>query len=185
MLATVESRKNHAMLLDIWSRMESGSPHLVIIGQPGGMAEFSANVIERCRAMADRIRYLPRCRDDELAAWMDHALALLLPSFAEGFGLPVLEALSRGVPVIVSDLPTLREIGGDVAEYVEPADAPRWEAVIRSYGSAAAPARRAQRERMRGFRAPDWETHFAAVERLLERMDSPAVTQVRSTSARP
>lgn len=185
MLATLERRKNHDLLLDIWSHAEPGFPHLVLIGQPGSVPEFSARLIERCRSLRDRVAYIPRCRDNELAAWMDHALAVLLPSLTEGFGLPILEALSRGVPVIASDVPALREVGGGIPEYADPRDAPRWEALLRGYGSEGSAARAAQRARMRGFRAPDWDTHFAAIDRLLERIDSPAFTQARSTAARP
>ena len=54
------------------------------------------------------------------------ARAVLLPSFAEGFGMPVAEALAAGVPVIASDIAALREVGGDVPEYLDPIDGLGW-----------------------------------------------------------
>ncbi len=60
----------------------------------------------------------------ELSNWLAHARALLFPSFAEGFGLPVVEALSVGTPVIATDLPAFREAAGSIPEYLDPLDGP-------------------------------------------------------------
>ncbi len=60
--------------------------------------------------------------DDALRAAVAHASALVLPSRDEGFGLPVVEALAAGTPVLASDLPVLREVGGDDARYAAAGD---------------------------------------------------------------
>ncbi|HEU0202520.1 MAG TPA: glycosyltransferase, partial [Burkholderiaceae bacterium] len=93
--------------------------------------------------------------------------ALLFPSFVEGYGLPLLEALQAGTPVIASDLPVFREIAGRIPEYVDPLDGPTWLAQIEDYASPASTARAAQKSRMAGFAAPTWAQHFAAVDEII------------------
>jgi glycosyltransferase involved in cell wall biosynthesis len=94
----------------------------------------------------------------------------LLASFAEGFGLPVIEALAHGVPVLCSDLPALRESGGGVPDYLDPADPVAWHAVIVDY-LADSPRRRTQLGRLALWRAPRWYEHFAVVDQLLDDLD--------------
>ncbi len=64
------------------------------------------------RGIGDRVHVLGRLSDADLAAVLDGALASVVPSRSEGFGLPLLEAMSRGVPVIHSDAPALVEVAG-------------------------------------------------------------------------
>jgi glycosyltransferase involved in cell wall biosynthesis len=97
-----------------------------------------------------------------------------MPSFAEGFGLPVVEALDLGTPVIASDLAVFREIAGDVPDYLDPRDSEAWFRLIAEYG-ANGPARRRQVERAAGFRAPGWSEHFERVDRFLDALDGQAV----------
>ena len=91
------------------------------------------------------------------------ARALLLPSFAEGYGLPVPEALAMGVPVIASDLPALRQAGGRAPDYLDPLDGLGWIAAIRDYATPDSPRRAAQIARIAGWRAPSWGEHIEAV----------------------
>jgi glycosyltransferase involved in cell wall biosynthesis len=101
-----------------------------------------------------------------VASLLRGARGLLLPSFAEGFGLPVIEALASGVPVLCSELPALRESGGGVPEYLDPLDAKAWRTAILDYAGDS-PRRAAQLTRLAGWRAPTWDGHFAIVDRLL------------------
>lgn len=170
-LGTIEPRKNHLLLLQVWRQLveELGesAPHLVIVGQRGWECEQVVDLLERCPALQGNVLELSRCSDAELANWLGHAQALLFPSFVEGFGIPLVEALTCGLPVIASDLPVFREIAGDVPEYLVPLDGLGWQRAILDYASEGSPARTGQMARMVGFRAWDWERHFAIVEGLL------------------
>lgn len=76
--------------------------------------------------LPSNLRLLGRISDDDLAKALDHALCFLFPSLMEGFGLPGLEAMARGCPVIVSDAACLPEIYGDAALYAPPQDLSAW-----------------------------------------------------------
>jgi len=172
MLATIEPRKNHWMLLQLWRRLVeqqgAAAPHLVIIGQRGWECENVVDLLERCDVLQGHVKELSCCTDTDLASWLHHSLALLMPSFTEGFGLPVLEALTRGVPVIASDLPVFREIAVDIPDYIDPLDGLGWQRAITAYAETGSSARQRQLERMQSFSAPGWGTHFDLADSLIE-----------------
>jgi glycosyltransferase involved in cell wall biosynthesis len=171
-VGTIEPRKNHLLLLNVWRRLVSElgehTPHLVIIGQRGWECENVVDLLERCAPLRGVVHELGRCSDSELTQYLLHARALLFPSFTEGFGLPLVEALRLGTPAISSPLPVFYEIAGDVPDYVDPLDGPAWGQAIRDYASAEHPRRSAQLERLHSFRGPTWNDHFKKVEDLLE-----------------
>jgi len=133
-LGTIEPRKNHALLLQLWrgliEKLGDRAPKLVVIGRRGWKCEPVADLLDRCPALRGHVLEKPRCSDSELSTWLRHAAALLFPSFTEGFGIPLVEALGLGVPVIASDLPVFREIAGAMPEYLEPLDGPGWQRAI-------------------------------------------------------
>ena len=92
---------------------------------------------------------------------------MLFPSFVEGYGLPLIEALALGVPVIASDLPVFREIAGDIIEYIDPLDGKRWGDVIMDYAKTDSASRTAQLARIQEFKVPTWDEHFIQVDALL------------------
>jgi glycosyltransferase involved in cell wall biosynthesis len=99
---------------------------------------------------------------------VEGACALLYPSFAEGYGLPVAEALALGVPVLCSDLPELREIGHEVPEYLDPCDERAWRRAILDYAQIDSLRRQNQLSRLAEWRAPSWEQHFDRVLPLID-----------------
>ncbi len=109
-----------------------------------------------------------------MARLLSGARALLLPSFAEGYGLPVAEALALGVPVLCSPLPALREVGRDAAEYLDPLDGAAWRAAILDYAQPQSTRRAAQCARLSAWRAPTWAEHFAIVDAGLRDLVAPA-----------
>lgn len=171
-LSTIEPRKNHLLLLHLWRQLverhgAAAVPRLYVVGQRGWEYENVFDLLERCEALNGVVVHLSRCSDAELANLLAHAQALLMPSFAEGFGLPVAEALAAGVPVIASDLPAIREIAADIPEYADPIDGRRWTELVLDYARPDSPLRRAQCARMAGFHALTWEQHFDVVDRFV------------------
>lgn len=166
-LGTIEPRKNQMLLLDIWQRLVAvhgeRSPRLLLIGRRGWGSEPIASRLASRSPFVEERADLP---DSALVPLLRGARAVLFPSFAEGFGLPVIEALASRVPVLCSDLPALRESGGGVPDYLDPADAATWHAAILDY-AIDSPRRRVQLGRLGQWRAPRWEQHFAIVDRLL------------------
>lgn len=174
MVGTIEPRKNHWLLLQLWRRLAErlgeAAPRLVVVGQRGWECENVVDLLERCAALRGFVIEVPRCSDGDLATYLHHAQALLFPSFAEGYGLPLAEAMMLGVPVIASDLPAFREIAGGIPEYLDPLDAKGWGEVIEAYAQPVGMARQAQLRRLAAFKPPTWAAHFAAVDEFLERL---------------
>ncbi len=176
MLGTIEPRKNHLLVLQVWrqlvAQMKGGIPRLVLVGQRGWECEQVLDLLERCDVLRGVVLEQPRCSDQELATWLAHAQALLFPSFAEGYGMPLVEALSVGLPVLASDLPAFREVAQDIPEYLDPLDGPAWAQAIMDYMPNAGNQRRqAQCCRMAEWQAPTWGAHFARVDDMLQRSD--------------
>lgn len=173
-LGTIEPRKNHWLLLQIWrqliARLGDAAPRLVVIGQRGWECENVVDLLERCRDLQGFVVEQPACSDADLASYLHHAQALLFPSFSEGYGMPLVEALSLRLPVIASDLPAFREVAGDVPEYVDPLDGKRWRELLLAYTPADSRLRSEQLQRMTGFTSPSWSTHFERVEELIGRL---------------
>lgn len=175
MLGTIEARKNHWLVLQVWrglvERFGRDTPRLMIIGQRGWECENVIDLLERCTLLRDHVSERSDCSDQELGNCLHHARALLFPSFIEGYGMPLVEALCLGVPAIVSDLPVFREIGGAVPEYIDPLDGRRWSEVVMEYASDGSELRKAQIERMSRFRVPTWSEHFVIVDELVSRVN--------------
>lgn len=172
-LGTIEPRKNHLLLLHLWRELVAefgnAAPKLVVIGQRGWECEQVIDMLERCEALRGFVEERSGCTDAELATWLHHAQALLFPSFAEGYGIPLVEALSLGVPVIASNLPVFRELAADIPLYLDPLDGPGWKRAVMAFASPGSVERESQRARMAGWQAPTWSQHFDRVEELMRR----------------
>ena len=170
-LGTIEGRKNHLILLQIWARLVRAygmnAPRLLVIGQRGWECEQVFDLLDRSEALRGVVVEVGHCSDTELNGHLAAARALLFPSLAEGYGLPLVEALSAGTPVIASDLPVFREIGQGVPDLLDPLDGPAWEQAILSYAGNDSAAREAQIVRLAGYRAPTWDEHFERVDAWL------------------
>jgi len=178
-LGTIEPRKNHLMLLHAWidliGRMGTNVPKLLIVGRRGSESGQVISMLESRVELRDHVIELARCADAEVVALLRTSRALLFPSFTEGYGLPVVEALSLGVPVIVSDLPAFREISHDAPEFVNPTDTSRWVDLIEDYSRGDSTRRRDQLARLERYAAPTWQQHFQIVNRFLEQLEPNAI----------
>lgn len=166
-VGTIEPRKNHLLLLNLWRELAAqhfdAVPRLVIAGRWGWKSANVRDMVERCRAIEDVVENVGPVGDQELAMLLARSRALLIPSFAEGYGLPLAEALAAGVPVLSSDLPALREAGGEVPEYFNPLDGPAWRMAVLDYAASTSLRRAAQKERLRSWTPVTWQHHLAQV----------------------
>jgi len=92
-----------------------------------------------------------------------------MPSFAEGFGLPVAEALAAGTPVVASDIEAFREVGGQAIDYVDPLDGRGWLQAVRDYSTPDSPRRRAALERNKGAVVGS-DAFLATIEEFITRL---------------
>jgi glycosyltransferase involved in cell wall biosynthesis len=173
MLSTIEPRKNHDMILTVWRRLiekhGTNAPQLVVIGQRGWQCDNTMNLLNYCADLRGFVTHRSRCSDIDLARYLRHAQALLFPSFVEGFGMPLIEALTLGVPGIASDLAVFREITGDIPNYLDPVDVHAWMNCVEAFCEPVSQRRNAQLGRMADFSPPTWSAHFEQFEQLLAR----------------
>lgn len=173
-IGTIEPRKNHLLLLHIWrdfaARLGPDAPRLLLIGRRGWENENVLDLLDRCTALRGLVEEVGQVTDLTVMRLLRGARALLFPSFAEGYGLPLAEALALGTPALVSDIPALREVGGTVRDYLDPLDGPGWARAILDYADPRSVARAAQKERLRHWRTPSWADHFARVQDFLARI---------------
>ncbi|MDT3685399.1 MAG: glycosyltransferase family 1 protein [Pseudorhodoplanes sp.] len=114
--------KNIALIIGIANRLESAGLRIAVVGL-GNSRVFNAGAFD---PDADNIMWLGRLSDNELGALLLDSLCLAFPSFVEGFGLPPLEAMALGCPVVVSNRASLPEICGKAALYASPTNADDW-----------------------------------------------------------
>jgi O-antigen biosynthesis alpha-1,2-rhamnosyltransferase len=121
-VGTLEPRKNHGLLLDAFERLWAEFPNvkLCLVGQHGWMVDDLVARIRRHPRLGQQLFWFEDLSDTELAYAYRHARAFLFPSFAEGYGLPIAEALLHGLPVLASDTPIHREVAGEFAAYFDP-----------------------------------------------------------------
>lgn len=126
MIGTVEPRKGHGLVLDALDDLGNQAPIIDVVGSAGWAAD----------ALLDRLARHPKVRwhratgDADLEELWSHTSLLLQPSLGEGFGLPVAEALTRGIPVLAAELPVLDEAAKGTAELV---DASGWASALRRF----------------------------------------------------
>ncbi len=120
-VGTLQPRKNITRLIEAYSKIDT-DVSLVIVGRRGWKYEEILNAPDKYN-VKDKVLFLENVSDEELPSLYKNAEFFILPSLYEGFGIPVLEAMSYGTAVITSNISSLPEVGGDAALYVDPNDA--------------------------------------------------------------
>ncbi len=162
MVGTIEPRKGHRVALDafdaLWS--EGRDVRLVVVGRRGWFEEAIVARMQAHLEFGKRLFWFEDADDGELSFLYDRSACLILPSYAEGFGLPIVEAALRGRPVICSDIPVFREVGRDGAAYFRVNDPAALAAAV---CDVAAGARRADPSKALNVSWSDSARRIAAV----------------------
>lgn len=173
-VGSIEPRKNHSYILDAFDQLwaQGGTARLVIIGRHGWRNEdVMARMAEH--PLAGSRLFLQRdMSDSDLDYAYRQASALVIASQAEGFGLPVVEAFQRGLPVLCSDIPVFREIADGRAAFFSLADPARLTEAVAAFCEGHDVA-------SRGLRLEQpWLTWRQSTEQLLDIVLGPAVTPI-------
>jgi len=163
-IGTIEPRKNHMFLLDLWTELQADypadqMPQLVICGTRGWNNDAVFARLENDPMMGRHIFEMPNLTDGEIAAVLLRVNGALFPSHAEGFGLPPAEALALGVPTICNTLEIYREILCDYPVYASVEDRYLWRQEIRKLASGQVNGQL----RNTGFQPLSWQEHFKGV----------------------
>lgn len=172
-VGTVQPRKNLTRLIEAFARFSAGLPRdesapplLVIAGKRGWLSE---GIEQRAAELgiADRVRFVGYVADEALPALYRDALAFVFPSLYEGFGMPVLEAMACGAPVLTSTTSSLPEVAGDAALLADPHDiAALADGLARLHADEALRSDLRQRGRQRAARFT-WERCAEETVRVL------------------
>jgi glycosyltransferase involved in cell wall biosynthesis len=117
----LEPRKNHINLIKAYAQLPQPRLPLLVVGQRDFSFESIFKVVQ-AHGLSDQVHFLERVGDAELPALIRHCAAFVYPTWAEGFGMPVLEAMACGVSVVTSNNTSLPEVAGDLAWMCDPAD---------------------------------------------------------------
>lgn len=167
-VGTIEPRKNHALLLDIWQgffdQHTENSPKLHIVGGRGWLNADVFQRLDTSSLVGNTVIEHGYLSDECLFDLMNGASGLLFPSFAEGFGFPLIDAIAAGTPIICSDIPAFKELGKNYPIYADPRDRQSWIDAIRFLSTTEGQS--AFKKRVK----PDiiaWETHFSQLSSVL------------------
>jgi glycosyltransferase involved in cell wall biosynthesis len=167
-VGSVVPRKRIDVLLKTFAIVKSQMPWLHLV-RVGGEFDESQQKLLADLSISDAIAVVPMVSRRVLASLYRAAAALILPSEREGYGLPMVEAMACGTPVIASDLTVLREIGEDAAQYCDVGDCESWSnAVLRVLHEDRARSPQAAARRSRGIRLASRRSPERYAERMLD-----------------
>ncbi len=166
----IEVRKNHRLLFRVWRDLiaEHGAqtPKLVMAGSLGWGGRKIIEELERDPILSTHVAVLTDLSTSALVALLQGAAACLAPSLAEGFGLPVAESLTLGVPVIASAIPAHEEVAQKRALLLEPADQEAWVQAVSAYAFDGRTLPEARRH-AQTYEGATWEAYATSIETFI------------------
>lgn len=167
-VGTIEPRKNLPLLLQTYDRLVASwptAPRLVLAGRRGWLSAETFAALARLTAR-DRVEWLDGPTTPELVLLYNGATALLYPSRYEGFGLPALEAMACGTPVLASTGSALEELVGEAGWLLPPDDGPAWAAALETIGRDSAARQRLAEAGRRRAACFSWAATAAATKNV-------------------
>jgi len=152
-------RKNPEFLVKLLVAIGQSAPDLELY-QMGGTFTDAQRAELAAGGVLERVRQFPHMKRPELSAHLRATRAVVLPSLAEGFGLPVIEALACGAPVVVSDIPVLAEVGGSGVVVRPTTSVPLWRDAVLDVARGGGPSRD---ERLRSAAPYTWSAHARTI----------------------
>ena len=171
-VGNLRPHKNLRLLISAFAAVQDRMPHeLVLIGKASGFRTGDPGLQQALAALGARARWLGDIGDAELRAWVAGADAMVLPSLHEGFGLPALEAMAAGCPVLASDIGAHVEVCADAVRYFDPQSSSALGDLLLAQASLAPAARAAWRARGRQrARQFSWDETAARTAAALDRL---------------
>lgn len=191
-VGTIEPRKNHKVLVDAYEQyLSQTGVDVVIVGKIGWDMQPLLERIQALPQYENGIFVFSGVNDATLDFLYQKAFMVVFPSYAEGYGLPTIEALMHGIPVLCSDLPVMQEIGGAFGDYFPPDDAAALAKIVLQYHENPFVYEMKKQQLLNEYQPPCWTETAEKMEALLstprngERFPHQPVKQIVFLSARP
>lgn len=157
MVGTIEPRKNHKLLLEAYDKgLKELGYNIILAGYMGWNMEEFADRLHSHPDYNTRIFHLDGLDDKAISYLYQHAKLLAFCSYTEGFGLPLIESIMRGTPVIASDIPVSREVAGDYCMWFEQDNAEELCNIVKELQEDEEKYRK-WKEHLQDFKATTWE----------------------------
>ena len=191
-VGTVEPRKNQKILVEAYEKkLADMGISIIIVGRIGWEMESLLSRIKSHKNYNNGIYVLSDVNDATLNYLYKKAFMVVFPSYIEGYGLPTIEALINGVPIVCSDIPVMREVGGEFCDYFDPDNSDQLIAAVKKYNDSPELYQAKRRQLAEDYKPPRWCDTAAAMEKLMlgETSEVPfphkPVKQIVFLSARP
>lgn len=166
-VGTLQPRKNIVRLVEAFSKVKKQNLKLVVIGRRGWQYEEILTSPKRF-GVEDSVVFLENITDEELPLFYENAECFVLPSLYEGFGLPILEAMKYGCPVLTSNISSLPEAGGEAAIYFDPYNVNDMADKIKKVLEDESLRAKMKKEGLEQVKKFSWEKSAAKVIKVLE-----------------
>jgi len=169
MVGTIELKKNHQLLYYVYKLAKARGidlPPVVIAGRLGWMTEATVELMTKDPEVKDKLIFILGPSDEELSWLYDHCLFTVLPSLYEGWGIPIAESVSRGVPCLCSDTSSMTEIAEGYVEHFNPNSTDECLAGIQKWLDPKQLA--AARQRVAKYKQYSWDDSFAQVDEYVK-----------------